>query len=228
MSDHPTGSGPTSIGSLVLVPATLTLVVTILRLVGELQGWNSTLFNNAGPSPDGGQGLFGITLLIPIFGIWFGWRLRRGTAGPAHAGKAALVYGLGAGVLVGGFQAAMAAGLIVMPPKGVPGVPTGMTWAVGLVLAAIAVSFAAWPRLSLTLLVYAVLARLPVVAVTFLAVANDWDTHYAKLPPDFALPAGTSKAMFLSMPQATFWIAVTVIVGGLTGCLGAALVRRKE
>ena len=71
------------------------------------------------------------------------------------------------------------------------------------------------------------LARIPVIVVTFLAVANDWDTHYDKLPPDFAVPEGSSKAVFLSMPQATFWIAFTMLVGGLFGCLGATLARRK-
>ena len=33
------------IGKLILVPAVITLVVTLLRLVGELQGWSPTLFN---------------------------------------------------------------------------------------------------------------------------------------------------------------------------------------
>lgn len=221
MSDKPRG-----LWSLLVVPAAITLAVTILRLVGELQGWNEALFGSAGPGP-GKQGLFGITLLIPVFGAWFGWRLRRDTGGPAHAGRAALLYLLGAAVLFGGFALAMAIGLIVMPTKEAPGVPDGMVSSLVLVLAAIAVAFAAWPRLSLTLLLYALLARIPVVVVTHLAVARDWDTHHVRLPPDFALPADASKAMFLSMPQVTFWIAITMLAGGLVGCLGAALARRK-
>ncbi|MBK8101010.1 MAG: hypothetical protein IPK26_28335 [Planctomycetes bacterium] len=219
---------PRSTGSAILVAAVITLVVSVVRLIGELQGWNDTLFNRSGPGPDSKQGLFGITFLIPIFGIWFGWRLRRATGGPPHTGKAALVYVLGAAVLFGGFAAAMASGLIAMPTPAAPGVPGGMPWAFGLVLGSLLVATFAWPRLTATLLVYALLARIPVVVITFLAVANDWDTHYAKLPPDFALPAGESKAMFLSIPQGTFWIAFTVLVGGLCGCLGAALARRKD
>lgn len=218
---------PTSVCSLVFVPAAITLVVTIVRLVGELQGWNNALVNNAGPDSQDGQGLFGITILIPIFGVWFGWRLRRGTGGPVHAGKAALVYVLGAGVLFGGFALAMSTGFISMPTKEAPGVPGGMPWAVGLVVASIVVALCAWPRLSVTLFVYALLARIPVIVVTYLGVANDWDTHYTKLPSEFALPEGSSKALFLSMPQATFWIAATMLAGGLLGCLGAALTRRK-
>lgn len=222
MADKPTGTF-----QLVLVPALLTLVVTIVRLVGELQGWDNAWFNNAVPDEDSVPPLFGITLLVPIFGFWFGWRLRRSTGTPKHAGKAALVYLLGAGVLIGGFQAATAMGLIVMPTKEAPGIPNGMLWAVGLVAAAAVVALTAWPRLSTTLFVYALLARIPVVVITFLAVANDWNTHYAKLGPIFKLPPDTSKPLFLSMPQGTFWIAFTMLVGGLTGCLGAALARRK-
>ncbi len=215
MSDKPPG-----IWSVVLVAAAITLVITILRVVGELQGWSETL---VGP-----QGLVGITLLIPIFGLWFGWRLRRSTGTPAHAGKAALFYVLAAAVLFGAFWAAMAAGLIVMPTEQAPGVPDGMVWAVGIVLASIAMAFAAWPRLSLALFVYAVLARIPIIVVTFLSVSNDWDTHYTKLPPEFALPPDVDKTMFLAMPQATFWIAFTMAVGGLFGCAAAALARRRD
>lgn len=171
--------------------------------------------------------LFGITLLVPIFGFWFGWRLRRSTGTPKHAGKSAIVYLLGVGVMMGGFQLATAMGWIVMPTKEAPGVPVGMMWAVALVVAAVAVAFTAWPRLSVTLFVYALLARIPVIVITFLACANDWNTHYAKLAPIFKLPPDMSKPLFLSMPQGTFWIAFTMIVGGLTGCLGAALARRK-
>src|SRR2546428_3303040 len=46
-----------SITRLILVPGLVTLGVTILRLVGELQHWSKTLFN---PAPGGGGGLVGI------------------------------------------------------------------------------------------------------------------------------------------------------------------------
>ena len=219
---------PPGIGSLVLVPALVTLVVTILRLVGELQGWNQMLFNNGLPGPKTPPALFGIVALVPIFGAWFGWRLRRGTGGPAHAGKAALLFAAGMGLLIGLFMAATAVGLVVMPTAEAPGVPNGMLWVLGIVILSSLVAFVAWPRLVSTLFVYAVLARIPVIVITFLAVEKGWDTHYTKLPPEFALPAGESKAMFLSIPQCTFWIAFTMLVGGLFGCLGASLARRKS
>ena len=53
------------IGKLILVPAVITLAVTLLRLVGELQGWSPALFNREG----GGRGaLVGIVWLIPVLG----------------------------------------------------------------------------------------------------------------------------------------------------------------
>lgn len=219
---------PPGIASLVLVPALITLVVTSLRLVGELQGWNQMLFNNGLAGPGNPPALFGIVALVPIFGAWFGWRLRRGTGGPTHAGKAALFYLLGAAVMFGGVAGAMATGLITMPSKEAPGAPSGMAWIVGLAIGSVIVALGAWPRLSATLLVYAFLARIPVVVVTFLAIDKGWDTHYAKLPPEFVLPEGMSRELFLSMPQVTVWIAFTMLVGGLFGCLGAALARRQS
>jgi hypothetical protein len=221
MADKPAGTG-----SLLPFASVITLIVTLLRLVGELQGWNAFLFNAEGPGPESRQGWFGITLLIPIFGFWFGARLRRNTGEPAHAGRAAVFHGLAAAVLFGGFALAMQTGLIQMPSKEAPAAPTGMAWALVFVAAAIAVAFAAWPRLSALLFAYALLARIPVVAITFLADSKGWDTHYTKLPPDFVLPDGMTKPVFLAVPQLTFWIAFTMLVGGLFGALGAACSRR--
>ncbi len=53
-------------GRLILVPAVITLAVTLLRLVGELQQWSSALFNR---SAGGGGAIVGIVWLVPVFGI---------------------------------------------------------------------------------------------------------------------------------------------------------------
>ena len=53
------------IGKLILVPAVITLAVTLLRLVGELQGWSPALFNREGR---GRGALVGIVCLIPVLG----------------------------------------------------------------------------------------------------------------------------------------------------------------
>jgi len=70
---------------LILVPAVITLAVTLLRLVGELQGWSPLLFNK---EAGGGGALVGIAWLVPIFGAWFGWKLTRAGSGPGGIGRA--------------------------------------------------------------------------------------------------------------------------------------------
>ena len=73
------------IGKLILVPAVITLAVTLLRLVGELQGWSPMLFNR---EAGGGGALVGIAWLVPVFGAWFGWTLTRAGSGPESLGRA--------------------------------------------------------------------------------------------------------------------------------------------
>lgn len=228
MANKPSGGKPPGVLSLVLVPALLTLVVTIVRLVGERSGWAPQLFNANGPGPEQQQGMFGITVLIPVFGFWFGFKLRRDTGGPANLLGSVLQYLIAAGIFVGGVFAVTTLGWLVMPTEKQPGPPVGMGVMAGLLGVTFLVVLTAWPRLSAALLVYALLARLPVVAITFLAVANDWGTHYEKLPSSFQVPEGMDKALFLSMPQLTFWPVATMLVGGLCGCLGAALAGKKK
>ena len=55
-----------SIVRLICVPALITLGVTLLRLIGELQNWSPRLFNR---EAGGGGALVGIAWLVPIFGI---------------------------------------------------------------------------------------------------------------------------------------------------------------
>jgi len=64
---------------LILVPALITLAVTLLRLTGELLHWSKTLFN---PEAGGGGALVGITWLAPVFGAYFGFKLARAGLGP--------------------------------------------------------------------------------------------------------------------------------------------------
>src|SRR5262245_46835691 len=57
---------------LILVPSVVTLAVTLLRLVGELQNWSPRLFNK---EAGGGGAVVGIAWLVFIFGAWFAWKL---------------------------------------------------------------------------------------------------------------------------------------------------------
>ena len=72
---------------LILVPGVVTLVVTLLRLTGELQGWSPKLFN---PEPGGGWALFGIWLLVPVFGVYFALKLVRAGQAPQRGWRVAL------------------------------------------------------------------------------------------------------------------------------------------
>jgi hypothetical protein len=74
-----------SIGKLILVPAVITLAVTILRLVGELENWAPLFFNK---HPGGGGALIGISWLPILFGPYFAWKLATVGEGPASTGKA--------------------------------------------------------------------------------------------------------------------------------------------
>src|SRR5438094_4381615 len=73
------GSEGLSLKSLILMPALITLAVTILRLVGELQGWSPRLFSRQA----GGAGaIVGIVWLVPIFGAYFAAKLAKAGATP--------------------------------------------------------------------------------------------------------------------------------------------------
>src|SRR5262245_37876208 len=71
--------GGVSVGRLVLVPAVITLAVTLLRLVGELNGWSPVLFNR---QAGGGGALVGIVWLVFVFAFYFAWKLVAAGEGP--------------------------------------------------------------------------------------------------------------------------------------------------
>lgn len=212
---------------LVLVPVFLTLALTILRLVGELNGWNPTLFGK--PEAGGDKALLGISWLIFVFGLWFGFRLQRGGAGPQSKKQALFVSLLAVGVLVGGMFGLMASGLMSIPDEQNPGEPRGMGYMTALVAAASVVSFLAWGRAALVLLLYGIFARIPVVIVTVLALGKeDWNTHYTKIPTFFTNVQEADKATFLLMPQLMFWPGLTIVMGTAMACLGAMLTRDRS
>lgn len=209
---------------MVLVPAIITLIVSIVRLVGELNGWNPDVFSTGAPgAEDTKPGWLGISYLVPIFGLWFGLRLRKTTGQPSNIGRSALTLVIAAAVLVGGFVLCMHLELITLPDKEKPGQPTGLMYSLSLVGISALIIIAAWPRLALTLLVYGVLARIPIIVITWLAIDKGWDTHHVKLPEGTILADEAERFTYLAMPQVTFWIVFTMLFGGLFGCLGAKL-----
>jgi hypothetical protein len=204
---------------LIAVPALITLAITILRLVGERQGWSRVWFN-----PDAGGGLapIGIVWLVPIFGVYFAMKLANAGEGPPGAGRAVLFALLGIVVIVVGFVVA----LKVSQP-GLLGAQ--MVVCIAAIVATI-LQHRAWPALFKTLLAYGFAARIPVTIIMFFAIRGNWGTHYDGPPPGFPADISWFPRFILIgvLPQLVFWIAFTVIMGTLFGAVAAAIGNRGK
>jgi hypothetical protein len=202
---------------LILVPAVVTLVVTLLRLVGELQGWSPALFSR---QAGGGGSLVGISWLVPLFGAWFGWTLARAGDRPARLGAAFGMVVLAIALMPASGFAAMALGLNGQSPA-ILGVYAVVS-IVGLVLA-----FRAWPGLGRVLLAYGLAARVPVALVMLAAIFGNWGTHYDVLPPGAPDMAPFPKWLLIGvLPQMTVWLWFTSVIGGLFGLVAGAAAGR--
>ncbi len=212
-----TQGGHVSIGRLVFIPAVFTLGVTIVRLVGELQGWNSVLFNR---NPGGGGGLIGIVWLVPIFGIYFALKLAKSGDQP-RLGRAAGFAILGLLLIVASIALSLASRFTNFAMM-------GGSMLVG--IAALLVPLWGWRELAKTLLAYAFAARIPVAVINFLAMRGNWGTHYEGTPPGFPAdtPFWTKYVLIGLIPQVTAWIAFTVIIGSLCGIAAVAVLGRKQ
>src|ERR1700704_6770301 len=79
-----------NITRLIFLPALLSCVVTVLRLVGERQQWSPRWFSTetGGPVPSGLSWLIGITWLALPFGVYFALKLAAAGHGPKRTAKA--------------------------------------------------------------------------------------------------------------------------------------------
>ena len=210
-----------SITSLITIPALITLGVTILRLVGELEHWPKPWFSAAA---GGGGAIIGISWLPIIFGPYFALKLARVGDRPSSLGKAVGFAVLGLVVLVlGGVLAGathehvailtLVAFLVMLVAAFIPGI--------------------GWRSLGNTLLAYAFAARIPVLIVMFLAMRGNggqgWGTHYDAVPPTFAQASFATKFLYMAiLPQMTAWIAWTVVLGSIIGVIVVAIVGRGK
>ena len=217
-------SGP-NVKRLIMVPALIALAITIFRLVGELAGGSSALFNRA---PGGGGALVGIVWLVPIFGVYFAIKLVRQGFGPASEGK---VIGLAvAGLVIAGVTT-----FLVFALLGDPNVSVSFGGAIGQQLGIAIASLVivlilrkGWPAFFQTMLSYAFASRIPVLTVMLIAMLGDWGTHYELGPPGYPEMGFLTKFILIALfPQMTFWIMFTMVVGTLCGGIAAALVRPK-
>jgi hypothetical protein len=203
---------------LILVPALITLGVTLLRLTGELLHWSPVLFN---PAPGGGGAIVGIAWLVPVFGIYFGLKLAK--AGLAGATGPAIGFAL--------------LGLLIMPVGGFAAVKLGIPQqslillGVFVVLSVIGavIAYRGWPALGRVLLAYGLAARIPVALVMLAAMLGNWGTHYDVAPPDFPAMSTLAKWIVIGLvPQMTIWIWFTIAAGGLFGAIAAAVSGRAR
>ena len=219
MSENPEKAGVSTF-KLVLVPVVISLAVTVLRLTGELSGWSETWFSTAtgGLLPEGTTWLVGITWLALPFGFYFGWRLSAAGKSPLSTKRAlgfalagltlALVYFFWlARIFSFGFPLRLLSSWSVMT------IAAGLQWL-------------AWPALFKALLAYGLASRIPVVIVMFLAMLGSWGTHYDYADwPQLDMPFWPRFLWLAFFPQLVFWVAFTILVGSLAGCVAAALRR---
>ena len=211
-----------SISSLILVPTIITLAITILRLVGELQHWGMPWVGNAA---GGGFAIIGISWLPIIFGPYFAWKLANAGDGTSSIGKAIGMSAVGLVVFILG----------------------GVLFGIGetkhitaLVLAGFVVALASafiprmgWRSLGNALLAYAFAARIPVLIVMYLAMSANggkgWGTHYDVVGPGFTVTSLGQKWFDLAfLPQMSLWIGWTAIIGALLGTIFVAIFGRRS
>jgi hypothetical protein len=203
---------------LVLVPGLITLGITILRLVGELQHWPKALFNAAAGGP---LAIVGIVWLPIIFGPYFALKLAGEGEGPASLGKAFGFTALGLVLTVGAIALFAMSAFKSLPL---------LLGSIVLFIAAFVVPIAGWPALTKTLITYGYAARIPVAIVMFFAIQGNWGTHYDAPPPEYPadVSLGTKYFQLGFVPQLALWVAYTVIVGSLFGAIAYAVAGRRK
>lgn len=215
-----TTSGKTNTLQLILWPALITLAITILRLVGELNNWSPLFFSR---EAGGHLALVGISWLPLIFGPYFAVKL-------VHRGEGAASVGKAIGAALGGLVP-IVLGAILSLPRANHEAPLALLLIGSLIMLLGAfIPGMGWRALGKSLLAYALAARIPVLIVMFVAMNGNggqgWGTHYDVLPP---FMAGVQMSVLRKwfeigvVPQLTFWIAWTVVVGSLLGSIVAAL-----
>jgi len=200
--------------SLILVPALITLGVTLLRLAGELLHLSPVLFSREA----GGAGaIVGIVWLVPVFGVIFALKLVRLGYGPGGALRV-----LGLPVL----------GFVILPTTVAVAMRVDLPWRIAVFgagsIVALLVAYQAWPALGRTLLAYGLAARIPVAVLMFVAMLGNWGTHYELGPPGFPEMGVVPRWFWIGLlPQLTFWVGFTVVVGSVFGAVAGLVASRR-
>jgi hypothetical protein len=205
-----------NIKQLILVPAVITLGITILRLVGELNEWSPVLF---GREAGGGFSIIGISWLPFIFGPYFAVKLVKTGHGPTSAGRVIGFSCLAFAVYIG-----ISAGTLMVAPSFTA---TVVAFVIGAIVA-VCIMRKTWPALFKTLLAYAFAARIPVAILMIFAIFGQWGTHYdAPAPGQPEMGPLATWVVAGLLPQTTTWIAFTVLIGSIFGGIAAALAKKS-
>jgi len=212
----------TSIAGLITIPALITLGITILRLVGELQHWPKPWFN---ASAGGGGAVIGISWLPLIFGPYFALKLAGEGDRPSSSGKSIGLAFAGLAVLV--------VGVLIMGVVMAMHHPSLAVIGYLVTLLAAFIPGIGWSRLGKCLVAYAFAARIPVVVVMYLAMTANggqgWGTHYDAAPPNMQFPSFGTRFLYTGVfPQLGFWIGWTVVAGAIVGTIANAIARRGK
>src|SRR5215470_5537307 len=146
---------------LILIPGVITLAVTLLRLVGELQHWSPILFK---PSAGGLGSIIGISWLPFIFGIYFALKLSREGEMPVSLARGIGLPILGVAIIMAGGFAGGAMHL---------GFQSRAILQYGTMFVAGIIQYPAWPALFKVLLAYGLTARVPVAILMWFAMAGN-------------------------------------------------------
>jgi hypothetical protein len=212
-----------SLSQLVRIPVLISIGVTVLRAVGELNHWSEKWFSTAtgGFVPEGMSWLFGITWLAFPFGVYFGWKFVRSGQGPISLTSALSMVVLGVAIMLSGRW------IIQQIPLGFPAILLPI-W--GLMATAGALQYFGWPDLFRALLLYGLGSRAATVLVYFVAMLNNWGTHYdyTGMPAQFQMSFLPRFLWLAFFPQLIFRVAFTVALGSVGGAITAAVLRARK
>ena len=197
---------------LILWPTVITALISAARLTAEVNGW-------VPPRSGGALHPLGISWLALASGAWFGARLRREDSRPriwpawpwAWIAFAAIVASIGwqFGPLLEADRSEVTFAQLRVAVLTLAGIAS--TAAIGM--------FVLWPRLAWTMLCYAVPARATVVAITWLAKQQGWETHYTKFGPPGIEADMPTTMLSAAIAQGGFWVPWTVVAGFVIGSM---------
>jgi hypothetical protein len=192
------------VGRLILAPAVITLVVTVLRLIGELMNWSPGLFNK---QAGGAFAIVGIVWLVPVFGVYFAVKLLDLGHAPASAWRVLgyAVVALAVPVALSMLTHALHLGQSAVFLALVEGA-----------IVSLLIAMRGWPALGRTLFAYGLAARIPVAIVMLFASLKNWGTHYDAAPAGFPTMEPLTRWFLIGLlPQVTVWVSFTVVIGAL-------------